>query len=169
MDKIKYSAKKICVLAMFLALNVVLSSSIFSIPVPGGHLYLNDVIICLAALLLDPLSAFLVGGIGAFLGDLIFYPTPMFVSLVTHGLQAVVISLIASNNGEKPVVWRAVIGLLLGIIIMVGGYTAGRAFIYATPETAMLKLPFQFIQAITGAVIASVLVYTLPSKIFRTE
>ena len=85
----------LCVTAMFMALNVVMSS--FSISVPGGHLYLNDVIICTAAILLDPLAAFLVGGIGAFLGDLLFYPTPMFVSLVTHDLQAVVISVFAHH------------------------------------------------------------------------
>ena len=37
-----------------------------------------------AALSLDPLGAFLVGGVGAFLGDFFFYPLPMFVSLATH-------------------------------------------------------------------------------------
>ena len=80
-----------CITGMLMALNVVLSS--FGIPVPGGHLYLNDIVICTASIILDPLGAFVVGGIGAFLGDFFFYPTPMFVSLATHGLQAVVISL----------------------------------------------------------------------------
>ena len=52
--------------------------SSFGLPVPGGHLYLNDVIICTAAILLDdPKAAFIVGGVGAFLGDLFFYPTPI--------------------------------------------------------------------------------------------
>ncbi len=54
---------------------------------------MNDIVICTAAILLDPLGAFVVGGLGAFLGDMFFYPAPMFVSLVTHGLQAAVISL----------------------------------------------------------------------------
>ena len=63
--------------AVLMAMNVVLSS--FSIPVPGGHLYLNDIVICTAAILLDPLGAFIVGGVGAFLGDFFFYPAPMFV------------------------------------------------------------------------------------------
>ena len=81
--------------AVFLAMNVALSS--FGVPVPGGHLYLNDVVICTASILLDPFAAFVVGGIGAFLGDFFFYPTPMFVSLVTHGLQSVVISLCAHH------------------------------------------------------------------------
>ena len=87
----------ITITAVFLGLNIAVSSSIFSIPVPGGHLYLCDVVICTAALLLDPLAAFVVGGIGSFLGDMLFYPAPMFVSLVTHGLQAVVIALLVSR------------------------------------------------------------------------
>jgi len=138
--------------ALFLALNIGLSS--FGVPVPGGHLYLNDIVICTAAILLDPLAAFLVGGVGAFLGDLLFYPTPMFVSLVTHGLQAVVISLIAHRAlREKPAL-ASTLGVSVGAVIMVVGYSLGRAFIYSTPEYALLKLPFQILQAVTGAVVS---------------
>ena len=138
--------------ALFLALNIGLSS--FGVPVPGGHLYLNDIVICTAAILLDPLAAFLVGGVGAFLGDLLFYPTPMFVSLVTHGLQAVAISLIVHRRlREKPAL-ASVIGVSVGAVIMVAGYSLGRAFLYSTPEYALLKLPFQILQAVTGAVVS---------------
>ena len=71
-----FTVKNLTLTAMFMALNIVMSS--FGVPVPGGHFYLNDVIICTASILLDPFSAFIVGGLGAFIGDLIFYPTPMF-------------------------------------------------------------------------------------------
>ena len=81
--------------ALFMGMTVILSMSIFSIPVPGGHLYFCDAVINTAAILLDPLAAFAVGGLGSFLGDMMFYPAPMFVSLITHGLQAVVVSLIS--------------------------------------------------------------------------
>ena len=149
---IRSGALWISTTALFLALNIGLSS--FGVPVPGGHLYLNDIVICTAAILLDPLASFLVGGVGAFLGDLLFYPTPMFVSLVTHGLQAVVISLIAHRwLREKPAL-ASVIGVSIGAVIMVVGYSLGRAFIYSTPEYALLKLPFQILQAITGAVVS---------------
>ena len=57
----------LCITAVFMAMNVAMSS--FGVPVPGGHLYLNDVIICTAAIILDPVAAFLVGGLGAFLGS----------------------------------------------------------------------------------------------------
>ena len=140
----------LCTTAVLTALNIAMSS--FGVPVPGGHLYMNDIVICTAAILLDPLAAFTVGGVGAFLGDLFFYPTPMFVSLVTHGLQAVVISLATRRLGKDRPSGSA-IGVTIGAVIMVVGYSLGRAFIYSTPEYALLKLPFQIAQAVVGAVV----------------
>lgn len=147
----------LCTTAILMALNIALSS--FGVPVPGGHLYLNDIVICAAALLLDPVGAFLVGGVGAFLGDLFFYPTPMFVSLVTHGLQAVAISLIAHRTFKKHPAVASAVGALVGAVIMVVGYSLGRAFIYATPEAALLKLPYQILQAAVGALVGTLLVW----------
>ena len=113
---------------------------------------MNDIVICTASIILDPLAAFMVGGVGAFLGDLFFYPTPMFVSLVTHGLQAVVISLFSNHVMKKHPVLSSGIGVAIGAVIMVVGYSLGRAFLYSTPEYAMMKLPYQILQAVVGAV-----------------
>lgn len=155
----KINARKttlwICTTATFMAINVALSS--FGIPVPGGHLYLNDVIICLAAIILDPLAAFIVGGVGAFLGDFFFYPAPMFVSLVTHGLQAVVISVFSHYVMKDHPVVASGIGVAVGAVIMVVGYSLGRAFIYSTPQYAVIKLPYQILQAAVGAVFGMIL------------
>ena len=140
----------LCTTAMLMALNVAMSS--FGVPVPGGHLYMNDIVICTASIILDPLAAFMVGGVGAFLGDLFFYPTPMFVSLVTHGLQAVVISLFSNHVMKKHPVLSSGIGVAIGAVIMVVGYSHCRAFLYSTPEYAMMKLPYQILQAVVGAV-----------------
>ena len=148
----KSSAFAISITALFMALNILMSS--FGVPVPGGRCYLNDVIICTAAILLDdPKAAFMVGGVGAFLGDLFFYPTPMFVSLATHGLQAVVICLAAHQAAHKEVTFKnAALGVAMGAVIMVVGYSLGRAFIYSTPYYAYLKLPYQILQAAVGAI-----------------
>ena len=145
----------LCITAMFMALNVAMSS--FGVPVPGGHLYMNDIVICTAAIILDPFAAFMVGGVGAFLGDLLFYPTPMFVSLVTHGLQAVVISVFSHYVMKKHPVIASGIGVAIGAVIMVAGYSLGRAFIYSTPEYAILKLPYQILQAVVGAIVGMLL------------
>lgn len=134
-----------------MAMNIVLSC--FYIPMPAGHLYLNDVVICLGSILLDPFEAFMVGGVGSFLGDLFVYPDAMFVSLVTHGLQAVVISLFSHKILKDKPRLSSGIGVSIGVIIMVTGYTLGSAFVYGSPATALAKMPHQIVQAVIGAVI----------------
>ena len=145
----------LCTTAVLMAMNVALSS--FGVPVPGGHLYLNDIVICTASIILDPLAAFMVGGVGAFLGDFFFYPAPMWVSLVTHGLQAIIISVFSHYVLKKKPVLSSGIGVTIGAIIMVVGYSLGRAFIYSTPAYAVAKLPFQILQAVVGAVFGMLL------------
>lgn len=147
--------------ALFMGINVILSLSTFSISVPGGHLYFCDAVIDTAAILLDPFAAFVVGGIGSFLGDFFFYPAPMFVSLVTHGLQAVIVSVISHKLLTKKPVVSSSIAVTVGAVIMVLGYTLGRAYIYSTPEYAILKLPFQILQAGFGAIVSVVLIYPM--------
>ena len=154
-NQARYTTIRITTTAIFMAMNIALSS--FGIPVPGGHLYLCDVIICLAAILLGPLEAFAVGGIGSFLGDLLFYPLPMFVSLVTHGLQAVVISLIAHRTYREHPKLASGIGVSVGAVIMIVGYTLGKGLIYSTWEYAFIKLPYEIAQGVIGAVLSMLL------------
>lgn len=151
--------RRMCYAALFMAMNIVLSSAVFRIPVPGGHFYLNDVVICLAAILLDPLYAVVACGLGAFLGDALFYPAPMFVTLVTRSLQALAISLICHFALRKHPKAAAAVGVFVGAVIMVAGYSLGRAFVYSTPEYAWLKLPYQILQAAVGAVAGPVLCF----------
>ncbi len=161
--------KWITITALFLAMNIAVSS--FGIAVPGGHLYLCDVVICTAALLLDPFAAFVVGGIGSFIGDILFYPPPMFVSLVTHGIQAVVISLIAHSKGTEDIkkhFGASLLATLVGAVIMVVGYTLGKTFIYSTFEYAMIKLPYEIAQALLGVVGSLLLCFKCGlNKMFR--
>ena len=157
-NQARYTTIRITTTAIFMAMNIALSS--FGIPVPGGHLYLCDVIICLAAILLGPLEAFAVGGIGSFLGDLLFYPLPMFVSLVTHGLQAVVISLIAHRTFREHPKLASGIGVSVGAVIMIVGYTLGKGLIYSTWEYAFIKLPYEIAQGVIGAVLSMLLCWS---------
>ena len=151
MNKRASSIRLLTVTALLTAMNVVMSSSLLSVPVPGGHMYLNDVIIVAAAVLLPPLPAFAVGGVGAFLGDLLFYPAPMFVSLVTHGVQALAVSLCTRRLWPGDRRAGSLAGALIGWAVAVLGYTLGRAYLYSTPQYALLKLPFQILQDAVGS------------------
>ncbi len=153
---------RITLTGVFMAMNIISSS--FGIPVPGGHLYLCDTVICLAAILLNPFEAFVVGGIGSYIGDLIFYPLPRHVSLVTHGLQAVVISLIVHKLLKNKPKLASGIAVFIGGIIMVVGYTLGKTFVYSTFEYAMIKLPYEIAQAALGAVMGMILCWRTPIR-----
>lgn len=160
--KLRKTIVAIALTGVLTATNVALSS--FGVPVPGGHLYLNDVIISAAAIILNPACAFVVGGVGAFLGDYFFYPAPMFVSLAVHGLQAIVISVFARRVFRSKPRVGAVIGVSLGAVINVVGYSLGRAFIYSTPAYAVTKLPFQILQAVVGSLLGILLCYRFGMK-----
>ena len=158
----KWSTKKICMVGLFMCMNIALSS--FGVPVPGGHLYLCDIIIFTAALLLDPTSAMIAGGVGAFLGDLIFYPAPMFVSLFVHGFQAFVASYCSHNVLKKHPKLATFLGLVLGIVITKVGYFLGKTFVYSTFAYAIMKIPYELAQGTIGAVGAVLLVYKFGLK-----
>ncbi len=163
------SVQWLTVTAMLMGMNIVLSMSIFSIPVPGGHLYFCDAVINTAAILLDTLAVFIVGGVGSFLGDFFFYPAPMFVSLVTHGLQAAAVSLISHRVLQRRPMLASSVGVTVGSVIMVIGYTLGRAFVYSTPEYAVIKLPFEILQAGFGAAVAIFLLYPMRVRAILTR
>ncbi len=150
--------RRMCYAAIFTAMIIALSS--FSVPVPGGHFYLNDVVICLASILLGPVWAMAAAGAGAFLGDVIFYPAAMYVSLVTRGIQGLVISLISHYTFRRHPKIAAILGVTAGAVIMVVGYSVGREFFYGKPGAWLVKLPYQILQAAVGAVLGPVLCFS---------
>ena len=141
------SAKRLTISAFFMALVIILSSSLLSIPVPGGHFYFNGIIIFLVGLIFPPTEAVIIAGVGSFIGDFLFYPLPMWVTLVTHSLQV-------GGRLGKLSKSRAALGLLIGAIIDLVGYGLGRAFIYGTPAYAIMKIPFDIVAAILGLGVA---------------
>ena len=60
---------RLTVTAHLLGMNIVLSVSVFSLPAPGGRLYFCGPVIRTAAILFDPLSAFIMGGVRSFPGS----------------------------------------------------------------------------------------------------
>jgi len=107
--------------ALFMAMVVVLSMSALSIPVPGGHLYFNDVVIDTAAMLMDPLSAFIACGVMAALVFVMTYfpkiPVPVTGGYVHLGDGAIFLSVLLLGPLGIP---AAAVGSMLSDLI--GGY-----------------------------------------------
>ncbi len=156
---------EICAAAVLMGINLLLS--MFGIPVPGGgRLYLCDTAITVAGVLLSPVFAFVVGGIGSFLGDLMFFPAAMFITLAAHGIEAVLISVFSRYAFKSRPVLGSVLGVVVGGLFMVGIYALGSAFVYGTPGYALLSIPFDLLQMSVGGSLGLVLSYPLGLKKF---
>lgn len=105
--------RELTLLAILTALTIVLGMFV-KMPTPTGVTTLLDVGIYFTAFYLGTRQGAIVGGLSAFLFDLIAgYPQWMFISLFAHGAQGYLAGL---EDRNRP------IGIILATIIMVGTY-----------------------------------------------
>lgn len=168
--KAKFTTKWITYTAMLTAL-VIATSFIPPVPVPPfGSLYWCDGIIFLAAYLLDPLAAFIAGGIGTFLYDVIHgNAAMMFVSLIVHGLQAAAVSAIlhyafALLPKKLEPLWAG-IASIVGAIIVIAGYFINRYYIAGYELVAAgYKAVANVFQEIIGIAVGMTICYATTFK-----
>lgn len=165
--KVFFTTKWITYTAMLTAL-VIATSFITPVPVPPfGNLYWCDGVIYLAAYLLDPLAAFITGGIGTFLYDVIHgNAAMMFPSLIIHGLQAAAVSVLVHYVFPKKIeqLWAG-IASAVGSVIVIAGYFVLRYYIngYAL-AAAGYKAVANVIQEVVGVAIGMVICYATTFK-----
>jgi uncharacterized membrane protein len=161
--KVLYSTKWIAYTAMLTAL-VIATQFIPPITTPLGRIYWVDGVVLLAAYLMDPLSAFIVGGVGTLIYDILYSPSMMLTSLVTHGLQGAVVSVFIHYVFPKKheFVW-ALISSLIGALVVIGGYFTYRAITSGVPY-ALSQIPRNVIQEAIGITIAMVICYATTFK-----
>lgn len=133
----------------------------FQIPIPQtkGYFNLGEAGIYAGALLFGPLVGLLAGGIGSALADLAsgaaqFAP----FTLVIKGLEGLLVGLIAWGGwnqampASSPVASR-VVAMVVGGIVMVGGYFIAEAFLLQLGvPAAVAEVPYNIVQVAVGVV-----------------
>lgn len=110
-----------------------------------GYVHMGDMVVFLCAFLPGGWIGVLAAGIGSALADLIAgFPEFIVPTFIIKALMALVLGLIASKS--KPLGWRTIFGMLIGAIIMIGGYFTYEYWWRGLKETA-------FFTAIIGNVI----------------
>ncbi len=119
---------KIGTITAFAALAFV-GTTVIKIPIPatGGYFNLGDTFVMAAALLFGPVVGGLVGFIGPAASDALGFPQFIIATAVVKGLEGFAIGLLAGKEGK---ILRIVLSLIIGVIILVGGYFLFEAFIY---------------------------------------
>lgn len=170
--KILYSTKWIAYTAVLTAL-VIASSVIPPVQILAYNVYWCDGVILLGAYLMDPVSAFIIGGLGSALYDFGVGHVQMAVaSLIIHGLQAVVTSALLHcvfNKFKREALW-AFVSSVVGALIVIGGYWLTYWLIFPLVMgkygwiAALERVPRNIIQEIIGIAIAMVLCYATTFK-----
>lgn len=161
--KAVFTTKWITYTAMLTAL-VVATNFIPAIPTPAGRIYWVDGVVLIAAYLMDPLAAFIAGGVGSLLYDVFLSPSMMLPSLIIHGLQGAIVSLFVHYvlpKKHEPL-W-AVTASVIGAAEVILGYFVYRHITQGL-SVAVVNIPRNVIQEVIGITIAMVICYATTFK-----
>ena len=161
--KAQFTTKWIAYTAMLTAL-VVATNFIPAIPLGPGKIYWVDGVVLIAAFLMDPLSAFIAGGVGSFIYDIFWSPAMMIPSLVIHGLQGAIVSTLVHyvfpKKGEP--LWAGIAAVIAAVEVIFG-YFIYRCITSGAPY-AWTKFPLNILQEVIGIAIGMVICYATTFK-----
>lgn len=123
------SALSIALIAVLTAV-VVVFTILVKIPTPTkGYLNLADLAICFIAFTFSPVTAFIAGGLGTCLADILSgYPQWAPVSFAVHGLEGLLVALIVKRTSEqisdgiKVSNLKVLLAMVVCIVVVAGGY-----------------------------------------------
>lgn len=170
-----FSTKWIAYVALLTAF-VVVMGYVPGVPVLLGKIYWCDFAIYMAAYLLDPVAALIVGGIGTTFFDLFGANGTQYnaiPSLLIHGLQGFVaagglflLRKFFQKSGDEKKEWiLALLASILPALIVIFGYFIKRlTWEHVAVAVAFGKMPANVIQEIVGIVVAMLICYKLRLK-----
>ena len=149
---------KIAIAAVLTAV-VAVFTFVIKIPLPltKGYFNLGDVAIYFAAFTFGPVTALIAGGLGTAIADLVSgYAQFAPISLAAHGLQGLVIGLIAGTHLKRDeldmgvVRVRWIVAVIGGTIVMCGGYFVAEVFMYGIGAALAEIFPANISQNVAG-------------------
>ncbi len=147
----KLPAFKIASLAILIAITTVFTYIVRIPTTPTrGYINLGDVAIFFTAITFGPFSAFIAGGLGTALADLLAgYAQWAPFTFFAHGLQGLVIGLIIRNKVDIPGI---IFSFIAATFVMAGIYYITAGFMYGFGP-ALLEIPGNILQNVAGVVI----------------
>ncbi len=129
------------------------------IPATKGYIHFGDVVIYFSAFTFGPFTACISGGVGTAIADLTSggYAQWAPISLVVHGLQGLIVGLIATarvqeddpSPGRVSLQW--ILAALAGTAILCGGYLLAQIFMVGFGR-ALVEVPMNVIQSLVGII-----------------
>ena len=123
------------------------------VPTPlGVYVRLCDVAVTFISYAFGPVTGFIAGGLGTAVADLAGgFGQWAIVSFVVHGLEGLLISLIARKNPDSFI--YKVISALAAVVIVAGGYFLLTGAFLVGFSAALAEVPANIVQAAVGVII----------------
>ncbi|MBN1636395.1 MAG: ECF transporter S component [Deltaproteobacteria bacterium] len=154
------TTRQFSLLAVFMAL-VAVATMIVRIPIPQttGYMNLGDTMVLLSGVFFGPLGAFMAGGIGSALADIMGgYPQWALWTLIIKGIEGMLIGLLIAllrvRSGKISI--SMVACFVLATAWMVLGYFVAEAIMY-DQKAALAEVPANIMQALGSVILASLL------------
>ncbi|MBR4376069.1 MAG: ECF transporter S component [Spirochaetia bacterium] len=169
-SSVKSTSFKIASAAILTAVTVVMTIAV-RIPVAPtrGYINLGDLAIYFTALSFGPVTAFIAGGLGTAIADILsgFSQWAPF-SFIIHGLQGLAVGLIfkilLKKENNFSVILSGIIVFAVGTVIMAGGYFAVGSIMAGT-GAAVVEIPGNIVQNLAG-IIGGYLLYSAVKKAY---
>ncbi len=124
-----------------------------------GYINLGDVAIFFAAFIFGPVTAFIAGGLGTAIADILGgFGQWAPISFVVHGLQGFIIGLVYNiilrkeeAGGKAGIFLQGLLPFVAGASVMVAGYFAAGIFMVG-PGAAALEIPGNVFQNLAGVI-----------------
>ncbi|MDE7265816.1 MAG: ECF transporter S component [Clostridia bacterium] len=173
--RVLFTTKWICYVAVLTAM-VVATGYIPRLPVLTGYIYWCDFAIFMAAYLLDPIGAAIVGGIGTAFFDLFGINGTAYTaipSLLIHGAQGFAVSGIfmllrfffnKKESEKREIVLAVLAGIFPALLVIVSYYLKRITWDGLAPAVAIAKMPANVLQEVIGLTVAIVILYVCKLK-----
>jgi uncharacterized membrane protein len=149
-------AFRIASIAILAAVTTVLTRVVQIPTFARGYINLGDVAIVFTALSFGPFSAAVAGGLGTAFADILSGPFAFWapISLVVHGVQGLVVGLIAAAR-PSSILLRVAAGVA-GMAIVAGGYFVAGGFITGWGPS-LVDVPANLLQGGVGVTLGILL------------
>lgn len=153
------------IIAAFATLAFV-GTTVIRVPIPatGGYFNLGDTFVMTAALLYGPAVGALVGLIGPAAADAVGFPQFILATAVVKCCEGGLVGLLGARRGKggRP---RPVIALVLGILVLVGGYFLFEAVVYPLMAKAIPFFAVTDLKAAIAEIVPNLLQGTISAMI----
>ncbi len=151
-DNTLSTTKELTLVGLLTAL-VAVATMMITVPVPAteGFIHVGDAVIFFAAVFFGRKKGALAAGIGSGLADLLLgYTVWILPTLIVKSIMGYIVGSFAEKSDHRPLSLMTVIGLVLGVLWMVGGYLVAGSIIKGSFAVGLTGVPWDMVQGFGG-------------------